>query len=493
MLANHIKRIHEILSSFTLCAACLGYAQHPNVFIGSNRGPNEPAIAVDPKNPLRIVAGSNQDNVYTSQDGGRTWQENYLTSPFNVRGDPVTVVDTTGAFYFFHLSDSINGHGYFLDRIVAQRLDANASAWTTGVGIGYNPPKAGQDKPWATVDLRTNAIYLTWTRFDVYGSTSPTDSSNILFSKSTDRGETWTAPLRLNQVAGNAADQGFTVEGATPAVGPNGEIYVSWMGPQGLTFDRSLDNGQTWLSQDVVADSMSAGWDLTIPGLIRANGFPITAADASNGAYRGTVYICWSDQRSGPTDTDIWLRKSTDGGLTWSSRKRVNDDPPGRHQFFPSMSVDPATGYIWLAFYDRREHPASDSVTDVYLACSKDGGTTFVNFRISAAPFKTWPNWDAFLGDYMNISAVKGVVRPIWIRPDSVSGFIQRSVWTALVDTSKIGVNTTAISIASTGENPRAYIIKLPQLNLPQPFIDVLGRRHIPIPAINSLLPERLR
>lgn len=51
------------------------WSPHPNVFISQVHEPNEPSVAVDPRHPLHIVGGANQNNVYTSQDGGQTWMD----------------------------------------------------------------------------------------------------------------------------------------------------------------------------------------------------------------------------------------------------------------------------------------------------------------------------------------------------------------------------------------------------------------------------------
>jgi hypothetical protein len=118
--------------------------------------------------------------------------------------------------------------------------------------------------------------------------------------------------------------------------------------------------------------------------------------------------------------------KSTDGGATWGEAKRVNDDPPGRQQFFTWMTIDQATGWLWFVFYDRRNY--NDEQTDVYMAVSKDGGETFLNFKVSESPF--FPLSDFFFGDYTNVTAYNNVVRPIWTRLD----LNQLTVWTAIVD-----------------------------------------------------------
>ena len=231
----------------------------------------------------------------------------------------------------------------WLDRIVCQKSVNGGQTWDNGTFMGLNGVKA-QDKEWAVVDPANNNIYVCWTQFDKYGSTNPLDSSNIMFSKSSDGGSNWSPARRLNRKAGDCLDMDNTVEGAVPAVGPNGQIYSSWAGPLGLVFTRSADGGSTWTDDNKIICAIPGGWDYGVPGIYRANGLPVTCCDLSSGPYRGTIYINWSDQRNGETDTDIWLVKSVDGGETWTDPIRVNDDPPGKQQFFTWMTVDQSTG-----------------------------------------------------------------------------------------------------------------------------------------------------
>lgn len=238
--------------------------------------------------------------------------------------------------------------------------------------------------------------------------------------------------MRVSDRGGDAIDDDNTVEGAVPAVGPDGRVYLAWSGPRGLEFDRSTNGGASWGVDQVISDQ-PGGWNITIPGIYRCNGFPVTKADASAGPFHGRLYVLWSDQRNG--DTDVFLRSSDDGGETWGPRVRVNDDPVGNgaHQFFPWMDVDPVTGTIAVVFYDRREHPGSE-LTDVYVARSGDGGVHFSQEKVSATPFDPRP--DVFFGDYIGIAAYGGWVRPFWVRMDDN----QLSVWTALMDPDSSGV-----------------------------------------------------
>lgn len=404
--------------------------QHTNVMISATGVPEEPSICVNVKNTQQIVAGSNLNHVFYSEDGGLTWKQEQLSSTYGVWGDPCIVVDTAGSFYYFHLANPPQGN--WIDRIVCQRLDSVGGQWTSGSYMGLNGTKA-QDKQWVVVDPASNNLYATWTQFDSYGSSDPADSSIILFSKSADRGDTWSPALRINTVAGDCIDSDNTVEGAVPAVGPNGQVYAAWSGPLGILFDKSLDGGATWLSNDVFVATQPGGWDYSIPGIYRCNGLPVTCCDLSQTATRGNIYINWTDQRNGSTDTDVWFVKSTDGGNTWSQPLKVNDDPPGKHQFFTWMTIDQVTGWIYMVYYDRRNY--SDEQTDVWMAVSKDGGDSFFNFRISETPFV--PVSSVFFGDYNNISAHNNVVRPIWTRLHNTD----LSLWTALIDMNWLGIS----------------------------------------------------
>ncbi len=390
----------------------------------------EVTIAIDPTNPWRMVAGANLDYVFHSTDAGQTWTTDRMTSTWGVWGDPVVEFDGLGNAYYVHLAFGGSGGANWLDRIVVQRSTDGGATWDSGTGVGLDPPK-DQDKAWIRADRTqspwSGALYLAWTEFDALNSTSPQDSSVILFSHSYDHGGTWSAPVRVSDRAGNSVDSDSTMEGAVPAVGPQGHVYLAWAGLEVIWFDRSFDGGQTW-GRDRVIATQPGGWDFSIPGIYRCNGMPVTACDvAPSSPWYGRVYVMFSDQRHGPDNTDVFLMWSDDEGDTWSSLVRVNDDTARAHQFFPSMAVDPVTGVVYVLFYDRRRSAGASDATDVYLATSTDGGATFTNVEISDSSFT--PTAGVFFGDYTDIDAYAGIVRPIWMRMDNGD----LTVWTAIV------------------------------------------------------------
>jgi hypothetical protein len=387
----------------------------------------EPSIAINPNKPHEMIAGSVLSDYYFSKDGGKTWESKTLKSKYGVYGDPVMIFDNENRAYYFHLASvSFTRH---LDRIVCQWDDELSGefeneSFTKPLGTKV------QDKHWIVVDPNNNALYMTWTQFDAYDSDNPLDSSFIMFARSTDQGVSWTDPLRISKHGGDCLDGDNTVEGAVPAVDAKGNLVVTWTGPQGLVMQRSEDGGNTWLEEERSIEPQIGGWDYTVPGMYRANGLPILKCDLSGGPHHGNLYLNWSDQKNGTDDTDVWLLKSEDGGATWSERIRVNQDGTGRHQFFTWMTVDQKTGYLYFVYYDRRAH--ADAQTDVYVSVSRDGGLTFHDMKISDTPFV--PSDEIFFGDYLNIDAVNGEIRPIYPRMDK--GKI--SLWVALLNDAQL-------------------------------------------------------
>ncbi len=392
-------------------------------------GPCEPTIAINPQNTRQVAAGAILDRYYWSEDAGKTWKSDEIKTSFGVYGDPVLVADWNNNFYYAHLSDPENkgwSSPKLLDRIVVQKSTDGGKTYDNGAYVGFRHPK-DQDKHWLAADPVTGHLLCSWTEFDKYNSReTEKDHSRILFAKSVDNGKTWSEDVVINQFEGDCLDDDMTTEGAVPAFGPKGEIYVAWAWNEKIYFDRSMDGGKTWLKQDIIAAEQPTGWAYDIPGLTRCNGLPVLVCDLSNGPNRGTLYLNWSDQRAGSDDTDVFVCKSADGGNTWTTPVRVNDDKKGRHQFLSWLAVDQVTGYLYTVFYDRRNY--NDERTDVFLAVSRDGGNTWANAKISKEPFD--PISLIFFGDYNNISAHNGVVRPIWTRLHE--GIL--SVWTALID-----------------------------------------------------------
>lgn len=388
---------------------------------------SEVSIAINPANLNNIVAGSLVRGVpgskapnmsYYSFDGGKTWQQVEVPNPDNrTQGDDVVLFHRDGtalhAFITFvglwepNPERAANG-------IALVRSKDGGVTWSekqSYVADHLNTKSPMEDKPWFAFDRSRRSphfgnLYCAWTRFDVYGSDKEQDTSQIMFARSRNGGESFEPVIRITDNPGDCVDDDNTVEGAVPCTLPDGTVVVVWAGPRGLEMDKSTDGGVTFGTDRVIGE-IKGGWSSDIEGISRHNGMPVTGVDHSFGPHRGSLYVNFIDDRNG--HKDVFLMISRDGGETWLETKRVNDDPVdnGRDQFFTWMSVDPVDGSVNIAFYDRRDTEGTHS--RLTLARSVDGGETFTNLPISFPAFEC-SNPRMFFGDYIGIDALRGRV-----------------------------------------------------------------------------------
>ncbi len=156
------------------------------------------------------------------------------------------------------------------------------------------------------------------------------------------------------------------------------------------------------------------------------------AVDNGYTASRGNVYIVYAGNPAGPDLCDIYLVRSTDYGLTWSSPIRVNDDATTTDQWMPSVSVD-RNGRVYVSWYDSRIDPANNLMTLLYGAVSTNGGTSFTaNYPISNVPFNPnnmavgQPGGEKYIGDYIGISAIGNTSYAVWMdgRNNSLGSYV---------------------------------------------------------------------
>ena len=129
------------------------------------------------------------------------------------------------------------------------------------------------------------------------------------------------------------------------------------------------------------------------------------AADHSGGPTHGNIYVLCSVDPPGNDPLDVHFVRSTDGGATWSSPVRVNDDPVGTDawQWFGTMSVAP-TGRIDVIWDDTRNDPGGYD-SELYYSSSVDAGVTWsANVALSPPfdPHLGWPQQNK-LGDYYDM------------------------------------------------------------------------------------------
>lgn len=364
----------------------------------SGRDQNETTIAVNPVDPLNVIGGANDARLgswaagyYVTTDGGATWTDGVMPfRKYNNQGDPVAAFCGDGTALFVYL-DYVAA--YQPHRLVAAHSTDKGATWL-GPGTVYQGSYPFADKPWAACSPDggpyDNRAYVTWTLFG--------GSGGIQAMYSDDYGVTWYGQEQISPSGG--------VQGSVIAPGRDGEVYVLWLGPTGIEFNKSTNGGGTWHGMGT-----ASGVDRIGDTSFRRNSHPAAALDVSGGAYDGHLYAVWADDRDG--DPDIYFTRSTDGGASWSDPWRINDDPVGNgcDQFFPWIAVD-ENGYVHVMWHDRRDDAGNDWF-HVYLTTSRDGGETFDrNLRVSDVPSDG--RLTGFLGDYAAIAAGGGTIYPMW-------------------------------------------------------------------------------
>lgn len=371
----------------------------------SGRDQNETTIAINPTNALNFVGGANDARLgnwtaafYSTLDGGQTWVDGPSPSrKYPSQGDPMVAFcgDGTAVFGYLDFEGSFAPH-----RLVVLNSTDGGRTWSAP-GTVYEGSTPFADKPYIACapagGSYANRVYVSWTNFTSYFG------GPIRVAYSTNKGQTWQGAANISESSG--------VQGSCPVAGKNGLVYVFWQGSGVIEVAKSTNGGGSWGARQTVATISEIGGTS-----FRRNSFPTAAMDNSTGTYAGYVYAAWADDRNG--DPDIYFTRSTDGGATWSTPLRVNDDAAGngRDQFFPWMAVD-AKGNIHLMWHDRRGDPANRKF-HVYIATSRDGGVSFDrNLRVTDVPSDG--GLTGFLGDYAALAARGGKIVPFWsdLRP----------------------------------------------------------------------------
>ena len=338
---------------------------------------NEPSIAVDPFDHNRMAIGWRQFDTIRSNfrqagfaystNGGLNWMAGKI-QPGVFRSDPVLGVDSDGDFFFLSLDSDFN----------TQLFPSINHGMTWGAPVLSD----GGDKPWMTIDRTSgpgqNHIYQAW---------SVGGFSNIPnFNRSNDGGMSFLSP----SLVPNAPRFG------TLDVAADGTLFIVGVNnaEPGIAVARSTDAQGGLANPTFVMAYPNLGGSLR--GSVSPNpegllGQLWLAVDRSTGPHAGWIYVLASVATA--TDPlDVHFIRSSDGGATWSTPIRVNDDPAGTgaHQWFGTMSVSP-DGRIDAVWNDTRG--SSDiTVSALYYSCSTDGGATWSDNEQAS------PTWNSMLG-----------------------------------------------------------------------------------------------
>src|SRR5438477_7289558 len=365
---------------------------------------NEPSISVDPTNGSKMTIGWRQFNSVTSNfrqagwgyttNGGTSWTFPGVLENNVFRSDPVTNSDETGQFFYLSLQSDVN-LSFFCDDL--WRSINGGQSWTL---LSGERGGGGGDKQWFTID-KTNGPGHGFQ----YQSDDGINCSGggVEFQRSTNGGVTWQAPI----VVPGGTDLG------TLDVDTNGNLFIGGEGFSNFNCVRS-SNAQIGTQTPTFdrVTNVNMGGSLGSGGINPAglDGQCFLAIDRSGTATNNNIYMLASVVPPGRSTTDVMFVRSTDGGLTFSVPRRINDDPvnPSKWHWFGTLSVAP-NGRIDSVWHDTR-NAANNTDSQLFYSWSTDGGVTWApNVAVSNSfnPFEGYPN-QSKIGDYITIVSDNG-------------------------------------------------------------------------------------
>jgi hypothetical protein len=441
-----------------ISTAPFGYRLNaPNTLEPTSRDPNSHTLVGGPGTLHSYDACSDPYVAFDSE--GRAF---YTCIAFDI---------ATNASLVFAVTSPKDAKGSYFDQVPPPYHLVGGVSGREHIVVEDNSPAAFADGPKLAADSypdspNRDVVYETWTNFDqscppeTYGYCE----SPIYGSMSTDHGFTWSTPEQISGANPAMCNYGDTFNPdldphscnfnghSDIGVLPSGDIVVSFEnGNTGTVNQQYLDvhchptgsspDGTASLNcgtPNKIADEVvegaptcdfGRGPEQCIPGaFIRA---PIETSQRIAVDHRtGDVFDTWYDNRSG--ELDVWLSRSKDGGITWSTPRMVNADT-GKDHYFPAVDIGETDNgsHVGIAYYRTARVPHESDVpaggfsvgdpgvlgelSDVALAGGRDIATPFA-FNVVSPRFPAPDgNQAGFNGDYIGLVVIgAGGAHPVW-------------------------------------------------------------------------------
>jgi Secretion system C-terminal sorting domain/BNR repeat-like domain len=221
--------------------------------------------------------------------------------------------------------------------------------WQPDVRLTNDPAQSYMSGPHQhDIASNGNVLHVVWhdqrTNWDIY------------YKRSTDAGISWSADTRLSNGPAESHSASVAVSGSVVIVVWNDSRDGHWE----LFYMRSTDGGISWGTETRLTanDSFSSS-------------NPVAASIGS------VFHLIWEDGRDG--NEEIYYKRSTDGGLSWSTDVRLTNNTAVSYS--PSITVSGSV--LHVVWYDDR-----DGNNEIYYKRSTDGGISWgADTRLSSTPY----------------------------------------------------------------------------------------------------------
>jgi hypothetical protein len=378
-------------------------------------GDNEVDIAINPTNPANMIAGwndygvGNSCGVGYSTNGGKTWHTDWLRGMTVAGGNPTYDYGAGDPSVGF-LNDgtaifTCNAWSNTKPTALFVTTSKNGGrTWAPAQKVADAATKAGNlDHPMMTIDHYGNRALIAYTAWSGYQA-----NSYGLVSDST--GTSWSGPYRI---AADYKSNSPDIFDVSLAGAPDGTIYstagiwqhVTEWSEQAVVVSQLRPLETAFTHSVKVRDLVPA--PMTLP-----NESWRTSMQASIGVdSSGSVYELTGDYVTGYLH--MYLAKSTDHGASFPTQLQLTSGT--RDQIMPWMAVTPG-GRVDTVFYDYDEATGlMDTVFGQVQAGDSNMSQTVVQSGIDGdAQPPRGPGHAPFMGDYLGIDSVPGLVAIAW-------------------------------------------------------------------------------
>ena len=401
---------------------------------------SESAISIDHGNGQRIISASNNISgsghqaMFFSTNGGTTFGQ--TTLPL-VTGDAFhsdPTVDFTSDGTAWSLTIGINSSATQL-RMRAYKSTNGGASWSFDNTFSGSQTQADKEMLWvdhsASSAFKDN-IYAIWH-----------NGNPAYVNRRTGPSGSWGTPLKVS-----GTESTGTAIGADIKTNAFGDVFALWptTGNKRIFVKKSTNGGASYGSAVQLATTIGS-FEIGVPSFNNRKMLIYVTAGAYRTASKNLVYAAWNDLsgESGCTSasqapgsnvnstckTRIWFTRSTNGGSSWETPRKINAQSSLNDQFNPWLAVDESSGRIGIMYYDTVADPGRKK-TDVWYQTSADDGVTF-----SAALKVTTAQTDETVGgadsgnqygDYNGLAGNANTFFPSWTDRRNAA---KEEVWTA--------------------------------------------------------------
>jgi hypothetical protein len=365
----------------------------------------EPAIAADPSAPY-VYAGWMQYEgnkilikIATSSDGGSTFGAAQSVCPACGTGtgqyDIVLATSTNGTLFATYMQSN---------KISFAKSSDHATTWTPAITVSG---ASWSDKPWMGVSPSGNDIYIAWaTRGNVYTVASHNG------------GASFSAPLQVTSESyiyyypngATVLNNGTAVFVASEY--PEKGNSTKQTGAVPIVAFRTSNGGTSWTR--TVVDTLNTG------ATYATSSVTTVTSDGTN------LLLVYSGSLTVGANGKVYVRRSTDSGVTWSARTEMTTSAGGADA--TSVAAAGKPGLFAITWMDNR-----GGAWNVWERESTDGGLTWsadtkVSDAVSGAAYKTATGFGMPYGDY-DMLALNSLGKPVAVMGEGDSTQTNGDIW----------------------------------------------------------------